>query len=109
MDDGYADVRRLIGVLESHSAEFGTFHPQTIAVANQLAAAFWRAGNIDQAIGILEQALMGLDSSDEPEHSVRAELLGTLASIFAEQGHWENAGDVYRDLGRGGLLNPEPI
>ena len=57
--DESIEIPELVAALDSYSVLFGPYHPQTIAVANRLAIAFWRAGDINQAVGLLDQALAG--------------------------------------------------
>jgi tetratricopeptide (TPR) repeat protein len=84
--------------LDQLAAQFGPYHPETVAVARQLAVGFWCAGEVDRAIGILSQALQGLASSADPNNPVRLELLCTLSEILVEQGRLEQAAAIYRDI-----------
>ena len=80
-----------MAALDSYTDRFGPCHPQTVAMANKLAIAFWRAGEVCQAIALLDQVLRDLDTSPEPENPMRVDLLSTLAKIFFEQNHLEQA------------------
>src|SRR5258707_533690 len=60
--------------------------------------ALWCKGEINRAIGILDQALNGLACSSDPDHPVRQDLLSTLAEILVEQGHWEHAKAIYSEV-----------
>jgi hypothetical protein len=93
-----AEIHGLIGELDRHAAHFGVYHGETIAVAHRLAIALWCAGEINRAIGILDQALDGLASSPQRDQSIRQDMLGTLAEILVESGQLEQAGVIYRDL-----------
>jgi tetratricopeptide (TPR) repeat protein len=93
-----ANIPRLMTELDQHAAQFGPYHPYTIAVAHRLAVAFWCAGEFDRAIGILDQALKGLASWAEPHHPVRLDVMGTLAEILIERGRLEPAATIYREI-----------
>ncbi len=92
-----ATISNLESALLACSARLGQVHPETIALANQLADAYWRSGRVDQAVGVLDQALSELDSS-ETEASSRAEILCTLGQILLDQGCWNQAAQVLREL-----------
>jgi hypothetical protein len=93
-----AEIHRLIAELDWQTGKSGPFHPQTIEVALRLSIAFWCNGEINRAIGILDQALNGLASSTRPDHPVRLEILSTLAEILVEQSQWEHAAVIYREV-----------
>lgn len=92
-----ATISNLESSLLACSARLGQVHPETIALANQLANAYWRSGRVDQAVGVLDQALTELGSS-ETEASSRAEILCTLGQILLEQGCWDQAVQILREL-----------
>ena len=73
---------------------FGPYHPETLAVANDLAIAFWDAGDIGQALAILEQTV----ENTLAEHRVRSELLCTLGEIMVGQAQFERAASIYREV-----------
>jgi hypothetical protein len=77
--------------LDSYTDRFGRCHPQTVAMANKLAIAFWCAGEVHQAIALLDQVLKDLDASPELENPMRVDLLSTLAKILFEQHHLQQA------------------
>jgi len=91
-------IAGLTAALDSQTARLGPFHPQTIRVANKLAIAFWSAGNINRAIGLLDQALDGLACSVDRDHPVRTDLLSTLGEIMVQQAHLEQAALIYREV-----------
>lgn len=62
------------------------------------AIAFWRAGDIGRAVGLLDQALDYLTSSVGSEHPLRVEVLSTLGEIMFEQRHLEQAGVILREV-----------
>ena len=68
------EISDLVDALDLLTRQFGPYHPQTLAIANSLATAFWNAGDIDQALAILEQAVENASA----EHPIRSELLSTL-------------------------------
>jgi tetratricopeptide (TPR) repeat protein len=92
-----AEIEGLWATLESNAELFGPCHPETLAVAHSLATAFWCSGEIDRAIGLLDQALDRLTSLDE-DHPMRADILSTLGEIMFEQQHLEQAGEVRREV-----------
>jgi tetratricopeptide (TPR) repeat protein len=92
------EIHALLDALDCHAAQFGSYHPETIAVAHRLSIAFWCAGETNRAIGILDQALEGLAASPAPDHTIRLDVLCTLAEILVERGHLEQAGAIYREV-----------
>jgi hypothetical protein len=88
----------LIVALEVCTGLHGPSHPQTLCAAQNLAIAFWKAGEVDQAINLLGQVLDDLDASSAPEHPMRVEALTTLGEILFEQGHMEPAGVIQREV-----------
>jgi tetratricopeptide (TPR) repeat protein len=95
---GSDEIETLMAVLDSHKDLFGPFHPQTLAVVNTLAIAFWRAGDIDRAIGLLDQTVDRLTSSLGREHPMRVNVLSTLGEIMVEQRHLEQASVILREV-----------
>jgi tetratricopeptide (TPR) repeat protein len=92
-----AGIQGLKDTLDSHAALFGADDPQTLAAVNKLAVAIWRAGNIDGAVGLLDQAL-DLASTRGLEHPVHSDLLSTLGEIMFEERHLEQAGVIHREV-----------
>jgi hypothetical protein len=104
-----AEIYDLMVALNSHTDLFGPYDPQTLSVANKLAIAFWRSGEIDQAIGLLDRALdRGTDGApdrtmDQPssltlEHPVQIDLLNTMVKIMFEQHYFEQACTLQREV-----------
>lgn len=91
-------IQALRANLEQHVSRYGPFHPIAVAAANQLAIAYWAAGDVQQAVGILDQALEDLARSEYRDHSVRTDVLCTLGEIFVEQSLWQPARDVFREV-----------
>ncbi len=92
-----ASIPDLFDALDRTACQFGAFHPQTLCAANRLAIAFWRIGDIPQAIDLLEQAIESIACSG-PDHPVRSDLLCTLAEIMVEQARWDRAATLYRQV-----------
>jgi tetratricopeptide (TPR) repeat protein len=90
-------IPHLFDVLDRTTCQFGAFHAQTLDVANRLAIAFWKIGDIPQAIGLLEQAIEAIACSG-PDYPVRSDLLCTLAEIMVEQARWDRAAILYRQV-----------
>jgi len=96
-----AEIYELMAALISHTDLFGPDDPQTLSAANRLAIAFWRSGEIDQAIGLLDQAMdRALDrpSSRGLEHPIQIDLLSTMVKIMFEQHYFEQAGAIQREV-----------
>jgi tetratricopeptide (TPR) repeat protein len=93
-----AVIENLMAALSSSTAQLGAFHSRTVAAANRLAVAFWRAGDINQAVDLLDQALDALALSSQSEHPVRTDVLCTLGEIMLEQAQWEQASRIYREV-----------
>jgi hypothetical protein len=92
------EIRELVAALELSEDRLGPYHPGTLMVVNKLAIAFWRAGEIDRAIGLLEQALEHLTSSVGAEHPTRVDTLSVLGRIMFDQHHAEQAGVILREV-----------
>jgi tetratricopeptide (TPR) repeat protein len=91
------EIQGLLAALDSHTSSFGADHPQTLAAVNNLALAFWRAGDIDGAIGLLDQAL-DRTSHRGLQHPIQIDLLSTLGEIMLEERHLEQAGVIHREV-----------
>ena len=92
------EIYGFMTALDSYTDLLGPFHPQTLAMANMLAVAFWRAGEVDQAMALLDQVLDRLRSSRAPEDPTRVDMLSTLAKILFEQRHLERASIIQREV-----------
>jgi tetratricopeptide (TPR) repeat protein len=93
-----SNIQGLLANLDSYTELLGRYDPQTLAVVHNLAIALWCAGDIDGAVGILDQALDHTTSRLEREHPVRIDLLSTLGEIMFEQRHLEQAGVILREV-----------
>jgi tetratricopeptide (TPR) repeat protein len=92
------EIRTLVAMLDSYTDRFGPYHPDTLAVVRNLAISFWRAGDIDKAVSLLDQALDYLTSTYGDEHPMRVDVLSTLGEIMFEQRHLEQAGVILREV-----------
>jgi tetratricopeptide (TPR) repeat protein len=96
---GEADeIYGLMVALDSYTNLLRPCDLQTLAMANRLAITFWRAGEIGQAIALLDQTLNSVTSSLGCDHPARVDLLRTLARIFFEQRRLEQAVEIQREL-----------
>jgi tetratricopeptide (TPR) repeat protein len=92
------DIYDQMVALEVCTDLHGPDDPQTLAAAHNLAIAFWMAGEIDQALSVLDQVLAHLNSSFEPEYPLRIDVLSTFGEILFGQGHLELAGSIWREV-----------
>jgi tetratricopeptide (TPR) repeat protein len=92
------EIYGFMAALESYTDTLGPCHPETLTTANRLAIAFWRAGEVNQAIALLDEVLSRLDSDLGPEHPTRVDMLSTLAKILFEQHHLEQACVIQREV-----------
>src|ERR1700733_2155031 len=107
--DESGEIPALQAALESSTNGFGPYHPGTLALVNELAVAFWRAGEIDRAIGLLDRALDHLTSALGSEHPMRVNALSILGRILFDQHHAEHRDDSSRSAGMpGSLCRNEP-
>ncbi len=95
---GSDEIQGLLATLDSSIDRLGPHDPQTLAVVHKLAIAAWCAGNIDGAVGLLDQTLDHLTSSFASEHPMRMDVLSTLGEIMFEQRHLEQAGAILREV-----------
>ena len=79
------DILELFAALDSHTNQFGPYDPHTVAVVNELAMALWRAGDSDQAVGLLSQALDGLEYISDDSNAVHEIVRNQLAWLLTEQ------------------------
>jgi len=93
-----AEIPALLAALESSADRFGSYHPSTLSVVNKLAVAFWHAGEIDRAVGLLDRALDHLTSSLGTEDPLRVNALSILGRIMFDQHHVEQAGAILREV-----------
>jgi tetratricopeptide (TPR) repeat protein len=95
---GADEIYGLMTALDSHANALGLCDPQTLETANRLAIALWRAGEVGQAITLLDHVLNCITSSLGCDHPTRVEILRTLARIFFEQRHLEQASEIQREI-----------
>ena len=92
------DVQALVSTLASNTDLFGLSDPRTIAAAHELAIGLWRAGSIDGAIVLLDQALDLITSDSGCDDPLRTDVLDTLGEITLEQGHVTQACTIFREV-----------
>jgi tetratricopeptide (TPR) repeat protein len=85
----------LMAKLESETDLLGPSDERTLMAANELAVAFWCAGEVEQAIALLDQALDRADGRGQP---ARFDLLTTLGEIMFEQRNFEQACAIQREV-----------
>jgi hypothetical protein len=86
------EIQVLLAALDSYSDRLEKHHPLVMDVVRRLAIAFWREGDVNRAIGLLDPAVDQLASLDGPDHDrMRADLLDIVWKIMFEQGHLEQA------------------
>jgi tetratricopeptide (TPR) repeat protein len=91
-------IPALQDALASFADRFGPYHPHTLSVVSKLAVALWRTGEIDSAIGLLDQALDRLTTALGPDHPLRVSLLSILGRIMFDQHYAEQAGVILREV-----------
>jgi len=90
-------VVALLDALDSHTGLFGPDDPRSLRVVHKLAIALWSAGDLDQAVSLLDQALDRLTSSLGPDHPNSLAAKGDLAAVLFEIGQDEKAGPLERE------------
>jgi hypothetical protein len=73
-----AEIPSMMATLCSYENCFGPYHPQTLALMTEVAAAFWRNGDARLARRLLERVI----ASVAPECEMRARAFGLLSEIL---------------------------
>lgn len=85
------DIAGIWDALEAGSDRFGPHHPQTLAVAHELAIALWHADDLSGAAAILQQALDCLTSTFGNHHAATLAAKGDFAAVLFELGRDQEA------------------
>jgi len=86
------EIQVLLAALDSYSDRLEKHHPLALDVVRRLAIAFWRDGDINRAISLLDPAVDQLATLNGPAHDrMRADLLDIVWKIMFEQGQLEQA------------------
>jgi hypothetical protein len=87
-------IPSMMATLCSYENCFGPYHPQTLGLMTQVAAACWQDGNPAFARRLLERVIA--DLGREAEARVRA--IAMLKDLLLEQGDLSTAAGVQREL-----------
>jgi hypothetical protein len=58
-------ISSMIATLDSYENCFGPYHPQTLALTMELAAALWRSGDANSARRLLERVIRDVPEDSE--------------------------------------------
>jgi hypothetical protein len=86
VSDELQDIAGMWDALAASCDRFGPHHPQTLAVAHELAIALWHADDLLGAAAILKQALEGLTSIFGNKHPATLAAKGDFAAVLFELG-----------------------
>lgn len=86
----------LFDEVDRNTCQLGAFHPLTLATINRLATALWDAGDIQQSVDLLEQAIQATVSF-APGERVRCNLLCTLGEAMVEMSLGPGEGNLSRN------------
>ncbi len=77
-------ISSMIATLDSYENCFGPYHPQTLTLTMELAAALWRSGDANSARRLLERVIR--DAAEDSEIRARAgeTLLGDILAASAK-------------------------
>ena len=87
-------IPSMMATLCSYENCFGPYHPQTLGLMTQVAAACWQHGDRSIAQRLLERAVADLGSAAE----ARVRALAMLRDLLLEQGDFPKAARVQREL-----------
>jgi len=87
----------MLATLCSYESWFGPYHPQTLRLMTQVAIAVWRAGE-PQARPLLERAVRDLGHHLGADHDLRLQAIVALRDLLVEQGDYERAASVQKEL-----------
>jgi tetratricopeptide (TPR) repeat protein len=85
------DVAGMWDALEASCDRFGPHHPQTLAVAHELAIALWHADDFLGAAAILKQALDCLTTTFGNHHAATLAAKGDFGAVLFELGRNDEA------------------
>jgi hypothetical protein len=87
-------IPSMMATLCSYENCFGPYHPQTLGLMTQVAAACWQHGDRAIARRLLERAIADLQRDCE----ARVRAIGMLRDLLLEQGDLAKAAGVQREL-----------
>ena len=92
------ELPSMIATLCSYQDFFGPHHPQTLCLMTEVGVAFWCHGELVRARCLLELAIRDLERYLGREHDVRLRAIAALRDLFIQQGEYENAEAVQKEL-----------
>ena len=88
----------MLALLASYEGLFGPYHPQTLALTISLAVALCASGHRVDGKRLLERAVRDLNSHYGRYHAARIQALDAWSTCLCQEGNWEAALPVQREL-----------
>jgi hypothetical protein len=92
------EIPSMMATLASYQGLFGPYNPQTLAMTIVLAVALYDSGSPMDGRRLLERAVRDLTRHHGKHHPVRIHGLEALSTLLSQEGEWEAALPVQREL-----------
>jgi Tetratricopeptide repeat len=96
--DNARKIPGMLAMLASYEGLFGPYHPQTLALTTSLAVALFASGQRADGRRLLERAVRDLTSHYGRYHAGRIQALDAWSTCLCQEGDWEAALPVQREL-----------
>jgi hypothetical protein len=98
MQTRFTELPSMFATLCSYECLFGPYHPQTLGLMTQVAAACALAGEFDQARRLLEKVVRDVERFLGRGHDMRLTAIAALRDLFIAQRDYEQAGALQSEL-----------
>jgi len=88
----------MLATLASYESLFGPYHPQTLSMTTVLALALCASGHPVDGRRLLERAIGDLTKHHGKHHPARIWALEAWSTLLCQQGDWQAALPVQREL-----------
>lgn len=92
------ELPSMLSTLCSYENLFGPYHPQTLRLMTEVGVACWRHGELAYARRLLERAIRDIGRVLGREHDTRLRAMTTLRDLLLQEGDYQKAGAVQREL-----------
>jgi eukaryotic-like serine/threonine-protein kinase len=92
------EIPGMMATLASYEGMFGPYHPQTLAITTALAVTLCASGHRADGRRLLERAVGDLTKHHGPHHPVRIRALEAWSILLCQEGDWQAALPVQREL-----------
>jgi eukaryotic-like serine/threonine-protein kinase len=92
------EIPGMMATLASYEGMFGPYHPQTLAITTALAVALCASSHRADGRRLLERAVGDLTKHHGQHHPVRIRALEAWSTLLCQEGDWQAALPVQREL-----------